>query len=550
MIAHAAVKKAAGPRGPATTAAGHPGRWHSHLSLRARILVTATAVLIVAMGAIVVSSGHYFSTHYREALQSRSLAIGQGLKFELERLLSLSFTIRVGDLVGFDQQCRDIVRTYEGTRYAMVVDADGRIVAHNDAARVGEQLADAELRRALAAGESTVTRHLDQGTPVYAAAVPVLQGGKPVAAVLVGFDAEVISAKVRQMLMANLAVGVLVLLAGALVLLLTLSAFVTRPLAALVSQITGLHERGEDDSARRVTEQWQDEIGDLARSFNALMQALERTTVSTERLAAEVEERKRAQAVLDERSQDLARSNAELEQLAYVASHDLQEPLRMVASYLQLVEKRYADRLDADGHEFIGYAVDGAKRMQALINDLLAYSRAGARGGPLQPVEIDAVLDTAIANLGLSIGEQQVRIERGRLPTVLGDPTPLVQLFQNLIGNAIKFRSARPPVVRVEGEADGPWWRFSVTDNGIGIDAEYRERVFVLFQRLHGRSEYPGTGIGLAICKRIVERHGGSIWIEDSPGGGTRFVFTLRRGDGAAEPRVSDKTGADTRPVH
>jgi signal transduction histidine kinase len=432
----------------------------------------------------------------------------------------------------------------------MVVDADGHIVAHNDAARVGGLLADGELRRALAAGESTVLRHLDLGRPVYAAAVPVLQGGKPVAAVLVGFDAEVISAKVRQMLVANLAVGVLVLLAGALVLLLTLSAFVTRPIAALVQQITGLHERGKDDSARRVTEQWQDEFGELARSFNALMQELERTTVSTGRLAAEVEERKRAQAVLDERSQDLARSNAELEQLAYVASHDLQEPLRMVASYLQLVEKRYADRLDADGHEFIGYAVDGAKRMQALINDLLAYSRTGVRGGPLQPVDSGAVLDTAVANLGMAIGENEVRIQRGALPTVLGDPTPLVQLFQNLIGNAVKFRSERPPVISVDCEPDGAWWRFSVTDNGIGIDAEYRERVFVLFQRLHGRTEYPGTGIGLAICKRIVERHGGRIWIEDAPGGGTRFVFTLRRGEGAAAPRVSDKTATETRPVH
>ena len=222
----------------------------------------------------------------------------------------------------------------------------------------------------------------------------------------------------------------------------------------------------------------------------------------------------------------------------------------MVASYLQLVEKRYADKLDADGHEFIGYAVDGAKRMQALINDLLAYSRAGTRGGSLEPVETERVLDTAVANLGMAIGEQQVRIERGPLPVVLGDPTPLVQLFQNLIGNAVKFRSARPPVIVVDCEPDGAHWRFSVTDNGIGIDAEYRERVFVLFQRLHGRSEYPGTGIGLAICKRIVERHGGSIWIEDAPGGGARFVFTLKRGAGSAPARVSDKTGSETRPVH
>lgn len=202
----------------------------------------------------------------------------------------------------------------------------------------------------------------------------------------------------------------------------------------------------------------------------------------------------------------LKRSNAELEQFAYVASHDLQEPLRMVTSYLQLLERRYQGRLDADAHEFIGYAVDGAKRMQALINDLLAYSRITTRR-PLVAVDCEAVLE-------------------------------LGQLFQNLISNALKFHGKKPPEVRIEAAEHPSEWVFSVRDNGIGIEPQYAERVFVIFERLHGPGQYPGTGIGLAICKKIVTRHGGRIWVESQPGQGATFYFTL--GGGIDDERESD----------
>ena len=240
------------------------------------------------------------------------------------------------------------------------------------------------------------------------------------------------------------------------------------------------------------------------------------------RLQQEIAARELTQAALQ-------RSNTELEQLAYVASHDMQEPLRMVASYLQLVAQRYQGRLDADADEFIGYAVDGAKRMQALINDLLAYSRLGTKARPFEPSDCNAIVETAIAQLRLAIEDSGARITHGSLPTVMGDATQLLQLFQNLLSNAIKFRRDVPPVVHVDAQ---PWdaaWRFSVHDNGIGIAAEYFERIFVLFQRLHGRGEYPGTGIGLAICKKVVERHGGSIAVQSQPGEGSTFSFTLPR---------------------
>jgi light-regulated signal transduction histidine kinase (bacteriophytochrome) len=230
---------------------------------------------------------------------------------------------------------------------------------------------------------------------------------------------------------------------------------------------------------------------------------------------------------------DLERSNAELEQFAYIASHDLQEPLRMVTSFVQLLSLNYQGQLDADADEFIGYAVDGAKRMQQLILDLLEYSRVGTRGQPPQPTNAGVACQAAIQDLGVAITESGATVTCDPLPTVNADPVQLGQLFMNLIGNAIKFRGAEPPRVHIsahetfEVSKTSKVWEFAVRDNGIGIEPQYFERIFVIFQRLHSREAYPGTGIGLAICKKIVERHGGRIWVESQPGQGSVFYFTL-----------------------
>jgi light-regulated signal transduction histidine kinase (bacteriophytochrome) len=226
--------------------------------------------------------------------------------------------------------------------------------------------------------------------------------------------------------------------------------------------------------------------------------------------------------------QDLKRSNAELEQFAYVASHDLQEPLRMVSSYLQLLSRRYQGKLDSDADEFIDFAVDGARRMQRLIEDLLAFSRIGTRGKPFEQVNANLALDKALANLTMTIEETSSKIMRSELPTLNADETQLVQLFQNLIVNGIKFhKTDETPKVEISAVQEGNEWKFAVQDNGIGIDLQFAERIFVIFQRLHPRTEYPGTGIGLAICKKIVERHGGRIWVESKPDAGATFYFTF-----------------------
>ncbi len=225
---------------------------------------------------------------------------------------------------------------------------------------------------------------------------------------------------------------------------------------------------------------------------------------------------------------ELARSNAELEQFAYVASHDLQEPLRMVASYVGLLDRRYRGRLDSDADDFIEFAVDGARRMQALLNGLLDLSRVGTRGRELEPTESGAALKDSLINLEQAIAEAGAEVVHDPVPTVLGDRIQLTQLFQNLVSNAVKFNTSGRPRVTVTAQRAGSMWEFAVADNGIGIDPAHFDRIFQVFQRLHTRDTYEGTGIGLSVCRKIVERHGGTIWPESTRGQGTTFRFTLR----------------------
>jgi len=242
----------------------------------------------------------------------------------------------------------------------------------------------------------------------------------------------------------------------------------------------------------------------------------------------DITERKKAEAALREAHEELKRSNAELEQFAYVASHDLQEPLRMVSSYTQLLMRRYGDKLDGDAREFTAFIVDGATRMKQLIEDLLAYSRVGTRDKNFKPVDAGSSLGRALTNLRAAIQDSGATVTHDPLPTIPCDEVQLAQLFQNLIGNALKFRKPdAAPAVHVGAADQGAEWEFMVRDNGIGIEPQYFERIFMVFQRLHDKGEYPGTGIGLAIVKKVVERHGGRIWVQSQPGAGTTFHFTM-----------------------
>jgi signal transduction histidine kinase len=304
------------------------------------------------------------------------------------------------------------------------------------------------------------------------------------------------------------------LLLTVVLLALGLRATAIRPLHQLAAQVRRV---ADGDFELEVTVRGSREVTSLAADVNTMR----------ERILQELSATKEANAVLQAHTTELQRSNAELEQFAYVASHDLQEPLRKVASFSQLLQRRYAGKLDARADQYIEFAVDGAKRMQALINDLLAYGRVGRSDREPALVSSDAALTQARANLAEQIEETGATIETGHLPLVLAELPLLIAVFQNLLSNALKFSGGKPPRVVITVRRDEPFWLFSFSDSGIGIEPEYAERIFVIFQRLQERTGYPGTGIGLAMTRKIIDYFGGRIWLDTTFTGGTRFYFTL-----------------------
>jgi signal transduction histidine kinase len=330
---------------------------------------------------------------------------------------------------------------------------------------------------------------------------------------------------------AALATMVAAILVAGVILAIVLHYAVGRPLSRLGHASRRV---ADGDFDHVITPQGPADLRAVASDVEAMRHRIVHELGLSNSRARQLEERT---ADLDAQTEELRRSNAELEQFAYVASHDLQEPLRKVASFCQLLQRRYQDKLDERGNQYIEFAVDGAKRMQVLINDLLAFSRVGRLYDDRRRIGLDDPLDKALSNLQESIEEAGAVIERPEsLPEVEGDMTMLTMLWQNLVGNAVKFRSPdRPPVVRVDCAETGEGWELSVTDNGIGIAPEFADKIFVIFQRLHGREAYSGTGIGLALCKKIVESHGGRIWLDTEHSGGARLGFLLPRPDGSTE---------------
>ena len=284
-------------------------------------------------------------------------------------------------------------------------------------------------------------------------------------------------------------------------------------------------EYGKHGVKRALPVEARDEIGVVARALTDMMEQIDNRNRDLE---SEIAERKLQERIINEKTIELERSNEELAQFAYVASHDLQEPLRTVTSFVQLLERRYGDRLGDDADRYIKHAVDGCGRMKNLIEDLLRFSRVGSQGGEISPTDPGTALQQALADLAVAIDECGARVTRDELPTVLADQNQLRTLLLNLVGNGLKYRGTHSPVINVTARHVDHVWEFAITDNGIGIEPQYRERVFGVFQRLHGRSEYEGSGIGLAVCKKIVERHGGRIWLESAPGEGTTVYFTLK----------------------
>lgn len=407
------------------------------------------------------------------------------------------------DLAGLEELTGSLKR-YPDLHYAMILDPYGQVLAHSQPGIAGLHVLDPASRRLLAAGPELQV--LYQGHDLVDVAAPVLAGEELVGWARIGLGQERVQANLEQVVINGLWFTLAAILAG-IAFAWFMARGLTRDISTLVRAAESIRQGRGQERARLDRP---DELGQLAADFDRMLDTLD--------------ERERR---LKARTDELVRSNAELERFAYVASHDLQEPLRMVGSYVQLLARRYQGRLDADADDFIHYALDGATRMQQLINDLLAYSRVGTRGGAIVPTDCNQVLADALFNLSHSIQASGAHISHTPLPTVPADASQLTQVLQNLIGNAIKFHGEAPPEIHVSARDEGNFWRFSVRDQGIGIAHEDAERIFQIFQRLHSREEYPGTGIGLSICKRVVERHGGDIGVISEPGRGAEFWFTL-----------------------
>ena len=329
---------------------------------------------------------------------------------------------------------------------------------------------------------------------------------------------------------------------AAVALHLLLRRWVTTPVLALAREARAVRQ-GQLDHVVAVS--GPPEIAGLGEDVDRMRSALVAQLGDAQAARRDVEQ---ARELLERQAEDLRRSNRDLEQFAYVASHDLQEPLRKVASFCQMLDRRYTGQLDDRADQYIAFAVDGAKRMQQLINDLLAFSRVGRSGAPVTDVALDDVLAQARRNLASALEESGATVTADPLPVVPGERGLLVQLLQNLLGNAVKFRGDAPPRVHLSARRDGDWWQLACSDNGIGIEPQYAERIFVIFQRLHPKAEYEGTGIGLALCKKIVEHHGGQLWLDPSGGPGATFRWTLpvtapeRPGDELAVPAAPGGT--------
>ncbi len=468
------------------------------LGVRFRLMVFTFCLILTVGGSILgysiyLGRDNIFAAFEREAKESTAV-IAESILNELYFF----------DLRGLDVRLA-AARANTDIRRIDVTDLEGVVIAETgkEVSRLGHQLGGplaTEMRRA------STWLSIAEGGFFHVAGPVSMPDGSRIGYLHVEFALDEPQARAHYLAMGIFLMTLVCLAAGGAVAA-ELSARFARP---IIEMAHAARQIGGGMLETRVSIKRNDELGVLAQSINELAAS-----------------RQKAEKALAEKAEELTRSNRDLEQFAYVASHDLQEPLRMITGYTQLLAKRYGDKLDQSANEYIDYAVRGAKRMQALIHDLLDYSRVGARGNEFAPVDCQAIVTETVRTLQPAIQESAATITYDSLPAVMGDADQLTQLFQNLIGNAMKYQDGKSPVIQVSCKREGGHWLFSVRDNGIGIDPQYANRIFVIFQRLHGRDKYAGTGIGLAVCKKIVERHGGRIWVESELGKGATFYFTL-----------------------
>ncbi|NCT92068.1 HAMP domain-containing protein [Cellulomonas sp. APG4] len=535
---------------PVTDGTGAPGEGRAPVSLRRRVDLAVASALVLVVLALAVAAGAVLSARERqhEVLTVYYEAITQ-TDTAYVRLLDAETAVRGFLLTGDEVTLEPLERMLDAPDPG--VDVTTLVEDHfgPDSAevRTREEAADAArawlqdwaqpaIATVRAEGpESVPAAEVERGRALFdEVRRPVEEHTRLLKEGRLAAVAELRA--VTNVLVATVVVLAVLVVAGGALLWVYLRRWITGPLDSLVGDVRVV---ADGDLAHPVREVGAGEVHEVSGVVEDMRRALVRTIDDAHRARVALEE---SEAQLRTQADDLARSNRDLEQFAYVASHDLQEPLRKVASFTQLLAKRYEGQLDERADQYIGFAVDGAKRMQRLINDLLGFSRVGRIGGEVTDVDMSAALASATSDLERRIEETGATVTAGELPVVPAEEPLVVQLLANLISNALKFRHPdRPPHVRLEAHRSGEVWEFALSDNGIGIDPQYAERVFVIFQRLHAKEVYEGTGIGLALCKKIVEYHGGDIWIDEAAVEGTTVRWTLPvAGPGGSTPPAGE----------
>jgi signal transduction histidine kinase len=494
-------------------------------SLRRQLIITITGVHMILMASFVADLTTRQQRFVEERARTRTL-------YEAGVLAaSAAPQVATDDLAGLQDVVTSVVRD-TSIRWAAVTDEKGKVLSDSDPRHTGEYLKDTTSVGILKGRANA--KIFNEGTFTVSAVAPIALRNHVLGWAWVTSDLAAERGQVIGLRRTGFIYTVAAILCGALFAI-VLANRMTRQLRLLLAGTTRVAHDNLDEPVPIVAD---NEVGTVARAFNSAMNALKRERAAHLRaradLEAEVRERRRAQQELTEANQAMTTANDSLRQFAYAASHDLQEPLRGVAAYSELLKKRYGGRLDADANEFIGFIHSGAERMQQLVRGLLEYSRAGGPGEEhASDVNAEAALTAAMANLSVAIEASGAQVMAPELPHVRAHEMGMVQLFQNLIANAIKYAGGNVPEIRISAVRSDRNWIFSVEDNGLGVPVEQQKRIFGIFKRAHG-PEYPGTGVGLAICTKIVERYGGRIWVESEPGHGATFKFTVPASESAA----------------
>jgi signal transduction histidine kinase len=495
------------------------------LKIREKILIITVTTFLLATGVNTLFISRMFREGYSAALQSKMDVIANTLRSQMERLLSLG--IDMGDIEGFEAQCQEILHKHKEVAYVMVTRVNGEILFHNDPARHDTMINDPGILKALKHGRQTACTSEVSGRTYYNTVVPVQNGSnEPTVAVVVGFPTKLIDDKVQELRQDSFMVALASLSFATFLLLFGLSISVTKPLSSLVTTIQRI--RDSSDLDRKVMVESTDEIGVLANAFNNMTGNLKVLVQKERKFAAQAAiaeiERKRA-AELEKAYKELERVNQELKDFAYIAAHDLKAPLRAIGSLAGIISTDYADKLDEQGKELLKMLVGRTQRMSNQITSILYYSEIGQVEEKRERVDLNLIVREVISSIDVP-KNIEVTIEN-ELPTIICEKTRITQVFQNLLSNAVKYMDKPKGQIRIGCVEEDSFWRFSVADNGCGIEEKYFGKIFQLFQTLKRRDEVESTGIGLSLVKKIVEIYNGSVWVESQPDQGSTFFFTL-----------------------